>query len=33
VLSDPVRLMGLAAAVCVVFTGAGAALFRRKDLK
>ena len=33
VLSNPVRLMGLAAAVCVVFTGAGAALFRRKDLK
>ena len=33
VLSDPVRLMGLAAAVCAVFTGAGAALFKRKDLK
>lgn len=31
--TDPVRLMGLAAAVTAVFTGAGAALFRRKDLK
>lgn len=31
--TDPARLMGLAAAVTVVFTGAGAALFRRKDLK
>lgn len=30
---DPARLMGLAAAVCAVFTGAGAAMFRRKDLK
>lgn len=30
---DPVRLMGLAAAVTAVFTGAGIALFRRKDLK
>lgn len=29
----PARLMGLALAVCVVFTAAGAALFRRKDLK
>ena len=32
-LTDPPRLMGLAAAVCAVFTAAGAALFRRKDLK
>ena len=32
-LTDPTRLMGLAAAVTAVFTGAGAALFRRKDLK
>lgn len=31
--TDPARLMVLAAAVCAVFTGAGAALFRRKDLK
>lgn len=31
--TDPARLMGLAAAVCAVFTVAGAALFRRKDLK
>lgn len=31
--TDPARLMGLAAAVTVVFTAAGAALFRRKDLK
>lgn len=31
--TDPARLMGLAAAVCAVFTAAGAALFRRKDLK
>ena len=31
--SDPLRLMGLSAAVTVLFTGAGAALFRRKDLK
>jgi len=31
--SDPARLMGLAAAVTAVFTAAGAALFRRKDLK
>ena len=29
----PARLMGLAAAVTALFTGAGAALFRRKDLK
>ena len=33
VLSDPVRLMGLAAAVTALFSAAGAALFRRKDLK
>ena len=32
-LTDPPRLMGLALAVCAVFTAAGAALFRRKDLK
>ena len=32
-ISDPLRLMGLAAAVWAVFTVAGAALFRRKDLK
>ena len=31
--TEPEKLMGLAAAVCAVFTGAGAALFRRKDLK
>ena len=31
--TDPARLMGLALAVCAVFTAAGAALFRRKDLK
>lgn len=31
--TDPARLMGLAAAVAVLFTAAGAALFRRKDLK
>ncbi len=31
--TDPARLMGLAAAVCAVFTAAGAALLRRKDLK
>ena len=30
---DPARLMGLAAAVCAVFTAAGGLLFRRKDLK
>lgn len=30
---NPIRLMGLAAAVTAVFTAAGAALFRRKDLK
>ena len=30
---DPIRLMGLAATVTAVFTAAGAALFRRKDLK
>ena len=27
------KLMGLSGLVCAVFTGAGAALFRRKDLK
>lgn len=31
--TDPLRLMGLAAAVTAVFSAAGAALFRRKDLK
>lgn len=31
--TDPVRLMGLGLAVTAVFTGAGAALFKRKDLK
>ena len=31
--TDPARLMGLSAAVTAVFTGAGAALFRKKDLK
>ena len=31
--TDPVRLVGLAAAVCAAFTGAGAVLFWRKDLK
>lgn len=31
--TDPARLMGLGLAVCAVFTGAGAALFKRKDLK
>lgn len=31
--TDPARLMGLAVAVTAVFAGAGAALFRRKDLK
>ena len=31
--TDPVRLMELAAAVCAAFTGAGAMLFWRKDLK
>lgn len=31
--TNPARLMGLSAAVTAVFTGAGAALFRRKDLK
>ena len=31
--SDPVRLMGLSAAVTAAFSAAGAALFRRKDLK
>lgn len=30
---DPARLMGLAAAVTALFTGAGGLLFRRKDLK
>ena len=33
IFTDPARLMGLAAAVAAVSTGAGAALFRRKDLK
>lgn len=32
-ISDPARLMGLSAAVTAVFTAAGAALFRKKDLK
>ncbi|MBD5085155.1 MAG: ABC transporter permease subunit [Clostridiales bacterium] len=31
--TDPARLMGLGLAVAALFTGAGAALFRRKDLK
>lgn len=31
--SDPLRLMGLSAAVTAVFSAAGAALFRKKDLK
>lgn len=31
--ADPVRLMGLSAAVTAVFTSAGAALFQKKDLK
>lgn len=31
--TNPLRLMGLSAAVAVLFTGAGAALFRRKNLK
>lgn len=31
--TDPARLMGLAAAVCAVFSAAGAALFRKKDLR
>ena len=31
--TNPLRLMGLSAAVAVLFTGAGAALFQRKDLK
>ena len=31
--TNPVRLMGLSTAVAVLFTGAGAALFRRKNLK
>lgn len=31
--SDPIKLMALSAAVISVFTAAGAALFRRKDLK
>ena len=32
-ISDPARLMGLAAAVTAVFSAAGAALFRKKDLR
>lgn len=32
-LTDPARLMGLAGLVCAVFTAAGAALFKRKNLK
>lgn len=32
-LSDPVKLMALSAAVCAVFSAAGIALFRKKDLK
>lgn len=32
-ISDPVKLMALSAGVTAVFTAAGAALFRRKDLK
>ena len=31
--TEPGKLMGLSGLVCAVFTGAGAALFRRKDLK
>ncbi len=31
--TDPARLMGLSAAVTAVFSAAGCALFRRKDLK
>lgn len=31
--TDPVRLMVMSLALLVLFTGAGAALFRRKDLK
>ena len=31
--TEPLRLMGLAAAVTALFSAAGAALFRRKDLK
>lgn len=31
--TDPVKLMALSAAVCAAFTAAGAALFRKKDLK
>ena len=31
--TDPVKLIALSAAVCAVFSAAGAALFRRKDLK
>ncbi len=33
IFTDPARLMGLSAAVAVLFSGVGAALFRRKDLK
>ena len=33
VFPDPLRLMGLSAAVTAVFSAAGAALFRRKDLR
>ncbi len=31
--TEPGKLMGLSGLVCAVFTGAGVALFRRKDLK
>ena len=31
--TNPAKLMGLAAAVCAVFSAAGAALFRKKDLR
>ena len=31
--TEPGKLIGLSGLVCAVFTGAGAALFRRKDLK
>ena len=31
--TDPAKLMGLSALVAAVFSAAGAALFRRKDLK